>query len=1160
MSDNTRLNPGLGGDLIATKDTGTAKIPRSLLVNADNDNDVGSSNPLPVAGTVTVVQGTAANLQAQVSGTVNIGNSPTVTVSSITSSSGLATATHQTDGSQKTQISNGTNQASVLNTNPSSSEYGLVVRNQPGSTIQQVSGSVTSNIGTTGGLALDATLTGGTQKSQLVNSSGNSAQVANAAPGTNDYGLVVRQAGTSTVSGSVTVSQGTAANLRALVDVNSLPSIPAGSNVIGAVTQSGAPWSVSVSNNPTISGIVTAIPADASHQISGLFDLDSSGTTHDRQLGVSLRGSASGGSVELGGSAHPLHTTVDNSITVGTLPSVTVSSMPAVQLAAGSAAIGSVSIAQGGNTALVNSSGALSVNIGSSTVPVTQSGTWTVQPGNTANTTPWLATINQGGHSATVTASNALKVDGSGVTQPVSQTGAPWSVSLSGTSAITGNVIPTDGTNPISKTIDLDSSGSTHEYQLGVSLRGSASGGSVELGTSSHPLHVSADNSLTIGSLPSIPAGSASIGSVSLNAGSNSLGTVGLNAGSNLVGSVKLSDGTHTANITTGSALMVDASATVQPVSQSGTWNVGLSAGNNIAGQFKLTNGTNVATVDGSGNLSVNVVSGVTVADEAAFTEGTTGLMAIGGYYKASPATLTTGQAGAVSLTAHRAFHANLRDTSGNEINTSNGLAVQPAIGTSWTVAQGTAAAGSAPWPVCLVEDTSNTKVNVADATNKAIRVNLVAGGGSSGTSLADKSTFTQGSTFVTPIAGEYTTSPTALTTGQAGAIQATANRALHINLRDSSGNELGTSSNGIFTQPIASSVQQVVIASPLADALSNLGMNAAGQANTLSLPGYSGCALTITGTWSATLVMETTCENPAGTWTQCYVRKLGTSGDIAFDGLNITANGVYVPALPPGCHQVRVRVSSYTSGSIVTTLLASNSRDTMELHDGADGQGIPPVAVAIGANDGSNFHALSCKATTPSGSENALVTRPIPSGTQNINVSQVAGGTAINSGVTGALAMGGDTGSGSTDAGNPLKIGAQARSSEMTAVANGQRANLVSDLVGKLITLPYANPENFIAGNVTSIDTATHNLFASQGAGVRSYITSIQVSNSSSSNVLVTLTDGTSTIYLPAPANGGSMTTLTVPFRSAAATAVTIQSSSGVSTISVSAQGYKGV
>lgn len=44
-------------------------------------------------------------------------------------------------------------------------------------------------------------------------------------------------------------------------------------------------------------------------------------------------------------------------------------------------------------------------------ISAAQSGTWTVQPGNTANTTPWLATINQGGTSAAVTAGNALKVE-----------------------------------------------------------------------------------------------------------------------------------------------------------------------------------------------------------------------------------------------------------------------------------------------------------------------------------------------------------------------------------------------------------------------------------------------------------------------------------------------------------------------------------------------------------------------------------------------------------------------------------------------------------------------------------------------------------------------------------------------------------------------------
>lgn len=80
------------------------------------------------------------------------------------------------------------------------------------------------------------------------------------------------------------------------------------------------------------------------------------------------------------------------------------------------------------NPLSLNTSGGLRVDGSGVTQPVSgtvtanQGGTWTVQPGNTANTTPWLATISQGGNSASVSASNALKVDGSAVTQPVSGT------------------------------------------------------------------------------------------------------------------------------------------------------------------------------------------------------------------------------------------------------------------------------------------------------------------------------------------------------------------------------------------------------------------------------------------------------------------------------------------------------------------------------------------------------------------------------------------------------------------------------------------------------------------------------------------------------------------------------------------------------------------
>lgn len=49
-------------------------------------------------------------------------------------------------------------------------------------------------------------------------------------------------------------------------------------------------------------------------------------------------------------------------------------------------------------------------NAGTFATQAAQSGTWTVQPGNTANTTPWLTSISQGGNTAVVNASGQLSI------------------------------------------------------------------------------------------------------------------------------------------------------------------------------------------------------------------------------------------------------------------------------------------------------------------------------------------------------------------------------------------------------------------------------------------------------------------------------------------------------------------------------------------------------------------------------------------------------------------------------------------------------------------------------------------------------------------------------------------------------------------------------
>jgi hypothetical protein len=57
MADNTELNPGSGGDIAATDDIAGVKYQRvKLTLGADgvNDGDLSGSNPMPVAGSLSV--------------------------------------------------------------------------------------------------------------------------------------------------------------------------------------------------------------------------------------------------------------------------------------------------------------------------------------------------------------------------------------------------------------------------------------------------------------------------------------------------------------------------------------------------------------------------------------------------------------------------------------------------------------------------------------------------------------------------------------------------------------------------------------------------------------------------------------------------------------------------------------------------------------------------------------------------------------------------------------------------------------------------------------------------------------------------------------------------------------------------------------------------
>lgn len=288
---------------------------------------------------------------------------------------------------------------------------------------------------------------------------------------------------------------------------------------------------------------------------------------------------------------------------------------------------------------------------------------------------------------------NGLKVDGSGATQPVSGTvtanagtgtfatsaaqSGNWSVraqdgsgnSLSsdlrgtkqalsveivdssgnqitsfggagGTASNVNSAIPTsataagfsDGTNmQLARVFDADSGAGT-QYVEGVMLRGSASGGSIELGNSTNPLQVSLANTAANSTAVKVD-GSAVTQPVSMAA-------LPLPTGASTSAIQSETHGTVAAGTAaTKSELIGGVFNTVAPT---------LTNGQQAAAQF-----------DSSGNLKVNIIAGAgsggtAVADEATFTQGTTSFTPIGGTYNTSIINLTSGQAGAVQLSNDR--------------------------------------------------------------------------------------------------------------------------------------------------------------------------------------------------------------------------------------------------------------------------------------------------------------------------------------------------------------------------------------------------------------------------------------------------------------------------------------------------------------------------
>lgn len=230
------VTQGTGSNLHTVIDSGTITTITNVVHIDDN------SGSITIDGTVAATQSGTWNIN-NVSGTVSL---PT----------GAATA-----AKQPALGTSGTASTDVITVQGISGM--TAIKTDGSATTQPISGTITANIGTTNGLALDATLTGGTQKTKLVDSGGTNVATVSAAGAVKVDGSAVTQPISGTVaatqSGTWTVQPGNTANTTAWKVDGSAVTQP----VSGTVTaNAGTNLNTSALNlETTQSAINTKIPS-----------------------------------------------------------------------------------------------------------------------------------------------------------------------------------------------------------------------------------------------------------------------------------------------------------------------------------------------------------------------------------------------------------------------------------------------------------------------------------------------------------------------------------------------------------------------------------------------------------------------------------------------------------------------------------------------------------------------------------------------------------------------------------------------------------------------------------------------------------------------------------------------------------------------------------
>ena len=236
--------------------------------------------------------------------------------------------------------------------------------------------------------------------------------------------------------------------------------------------------------------------------------------------------------------------------------------------------------------------------------------------------------------------------------------------------------------------------------------------------------------------------------------------------------------------------------------------------------------------------VSTSTGGGTNIADRSVYAEGTTAFTPVGGFFSTNPIALTACQSGAARLTANRAVHSNFRDSNGNELGSGTGSPLFASVTNSPSVivssgsvvVTNSVSASISNSPSVIVSSGSVVVTNSVSASisnspsvivssGSVVVINPISASISNTVTItgsgidADKATFAEGTTTLNVVGGMFLDTTVSLTASQVGIARQTAQRAIHVNLRDNNGSQLGAGT-----------------ASPLYSSITNLAGSAAGS------------------------------------------------------------------------------------------------------------------------------------------------------------------------------------------------------------------------------------------------------------------------------------------------------------------------------------------